>query len=724
LWYNLQHWFLLKMQTPATARLRFDAFEVCPQQRQLWKHGTKIKLHGQPFQILVMLLERPGEVITRGDIRARLWPKETFVDFEHSVNTAVKKLRQALGDSVESPRYVETLPGVGYRFILHSERPAQKTPATGMDSSAEMQTARMPSHAVIWYKAISGTAAAVLVLSLLAYYFLYPVPAPRAVRITEITHSGKVDAWGGLVFDGARLLFLERAGDHWNLMQTSAKGGPAEPFPAPFRNTRVMDISPDNSQLLIASFVERSTDLPIWVMPLQGGPPRRLGNISSSSARWDPSGKRIVYASGQNLMTVDSDGSNPRKLLSVPGFPSMPAWSPDGRTMRFTVNVVPGGQSELWEATTEGKNPHPLFAKPGQFQLTCCGRWTPDGRYFIFTARKGEKADLWALQEKSPFWRRRLSTPFELTASPNEVWYPVLSHDGHTIFAFTFRPAEETARINIASGKATPFIPNSEAHAPFFSNDGKWIAYVLGSPRTIWRSKADGSAPLQVTDESLNAFEPQWSPDGKRIAFVSEVAGRPWKAQLVPADGGKVQPLLPQFDGTGRANWSPNGKMLVLEARKEPAPQNVDPETHMALYLVNLRTGDATKLPGSDGFIGPRWSPDGKRIAATNDSNDTVMIYDLEKRQWTKTGSGTYLSALAWSRDGRYLYYQDVLGKDEPLYRIRMADLTRGTIFNFHEVLSGNVFRCGFIGLDPMDSPIVTLSLSDSDVYAIDLDLP
>lgn len=709
----------------SSARIRFESFEVCPQERQLWKHGTKLKLHGQPFQILVMLLERPGEILTREDIRKRLWPAETFVDFEHSVNTAIKKLRQALGDSAQVSRYVETLPGVGYRFISQVQKQPDSMEIIGVPLPTAVEVAAKPrAHANLWYRVVLGTAVTVLVFVSLAYYFFYPLPVPRAVRITDITHSGKVDAWGGLVFDGARLLFLERAGDHWNLMQTSAKGGQAQPFAAPFQNTRLMDISPDNSQLLIASFIERGTDLPLWVMPLQGGPPRRLGNIESGSAGWTPSGKQIVYSSGQNLMIVDSDGSNPRRLLSVPGIPSKLAWSPDGRKVRFTVILLPGGKSEIWEATADGKNPHPLFTTRNEFQLTCCGQWTPDGRYFIFTGQTGKLPDLWALQEKNSFWKRRLSKPVELTATPNEVWNPVVSGDGRTVFAFTFRPAEATVRLNIASGKTSPVIPNSEARAPFFSKDAKRVAYLLGSPRTIWLSNADGSEPLQLTDESLNAFEPHWSPDGKRLTFVAQVAGRPWKAYMVSADGGKVQPILPEFDDSGRADWSPDGKMLVMEARKELDPHDMDPEAKTSLYVVDLASEVAKILHGSDGFIGPRWSPDGKRIAATNNSDDAVMIYDISKREWTKAASGTYLSALAWSQNGLYLYYQDVLEKDEPLYRIRIQDHRRETIFNFHELLSGNVFRCGFIGLDPSGLPIVNLSLSDSDIYSIDLDLP
>jgi TolB-like protein len=115
------------METPTC--FRFDAFEVDSRSRQLRKHGLKIKLHGQPFQILMMLLERPGEVVTRDKIRQKLWPGNTFVDFEHSLNTAIQKLRETLGDSADTPRYIETLPRVGYCFIAPAHHKLSSVPA-------------------------------------------------------------------------------------------------------------------------------------------------------------------------------------------------------------------------------------------------------------------------------------------------------------------------------------------------------------------------------------------------------------------------------------------------------------------------------------------------------------------------------------------------------------------------------------------------------------------
>src|SRR5690349_13886787 len=107
------------MASPAqnTAVIRFGAYEVDLRTGELRKHGLRIKLQDQPFQILAMLLEHPGDLVTREQIKERLWPAETFVDFDHSVNTAIRRLRDALSDSADNPRYVETLPRRGYRFI-------------------------------------------------------------------------------------------------------------------------------------------------------------------------------------------------------------------------------------------------------------------------------------------------------------------------------------------------------------------------------------------------------------------------------------------------------------------------------------------------------------------------------------------------------------------------------------------------------------------------------
>src|SRR5438270_4143690 len=128
-----------------SARIRFEAFEIDLRSGELRKHGLKIKLHQQPFQVLTMLLEHPGEVVTREELQRRLWPSETFVDFDVGLNSAIKKLREALHESAEHPRFIETLPRRGYRFIgtvdggTAAETRSPLPPATGETNLAPLE---------------------------------------------------------------------------------------------------------------------------------------------------------------------------------------------------------------------------------------------------------------------------------------------------------------------------------------------------------------------------------------------------------------------------------------------------------------------------------------------------------------------------------------------------------------------------------------------------------
>jgi DNA-binding winged helix-turn-helix (wHTH) protein len=128
--------------------IRFEGFEVDLRAQELYKAGRKIKLQVQPFQVLAMLLERPGEVVTREEMQKRLWPADTFVDFDHSVNTAIKKLRQALGDDKNKPRFVETLPKRGYRFLVSVKKPA--TSSAPAETRVAAPTAAKDAAASSW----------------------------------------------------------------------------------------------------------------------------------------------------------------------------------------------------------------------------------------------------------------------------------------------------------------------------------------------------------------------------------------------------------------------------------------------------------------------------------------------------------------------------------------------------------------------------------------------
>jgi len=240
--------------------VRFGLFELDLQARELRKSGIRIKLQDQPFQILASLLERPGEIVTREELQKRLWPADTFVDFDLSLNSAVKKLRQALNDDSDNPRFIETLYRRGYRFI-GPVNGNSKTNGLALSESTPLQTEVSPPSpasvaAVPRRSAARGKslllAASVLVLFAVAMAFRFvPAKPIRVLGYTQITHDGRLK--GGIVTDGQRLYFFELQEDHFVAAQVSAGGGDTVVVPTPFRNVGIGDIAPDGSALLLAN---------------------------------------------------------------------------------------------------------------------------------------------------------------------------------------------------------------------------------------------------------------------------------------------------------------------------------------------------------------------------------------------------------------------------------------------------------------------------------------
>ena len=201
------------MPTPPedSSTLRFDVFALDLRAGELYKSGRKIKLQEQPFRILAMLLEQPGQVVTREQLRERLWPEHTFVDFDHSLNTAVKKLRQALNDEADKPRFIETLPKRGYRFVgpavetLEPQRATAATPASAgknvLDERALGSIAVSPevhSPALGWKNAAFLT---ILVVAIAAGAYFYTRRRPALTEKDIIVITDFSNSTGDPVFD-------------------------------------------------------------------------------------------------------------------------------------------------------------------------------------------------------------------------------------------------------------------------------------------------------------------------------------------------------------------------------------------------------------------------------------------------------------------------------------------------------------------------------------------
>jgi DNA-binding winged helix-turn-helix (wHTH) protein/tetratricopeptide (TPR) repeat protein len=203
------------MTTESNARARivqFGAFEADLNTRELRKSGVRIKLHGQPFEVLAMLLERPADLVTREELKQRLWPTETFVDFDHGVNTAINRLREALGDSADSPRFVETLPRRGYRFVgtvdtgaAKSPEPVERLENTSPPGAVEVVPA-IPTSRVrrLHVPALALTAALVCLSAVVAVGLLIPLlkPKPKLTEKDTVVLADFTNTTGDTVLDG------------------------------------------------------------------------------------------------------------------------------------------------------------------------------------------------------------------------------------------------------------------------------------------------------------------------------------------------------------------------------------------------------------------------------------------------------------------------------------------------------------------------------------------
>ncbi len=707
----------------------FGSFEVHTRSRELYKSGIKLKLRPQPFQILQELLRRPGELVTREELREKLWSSETFVDFEQSLNTSIKELRAALGDSATEPRYVETIPRLGYRFIAKAEAVEQGTleaspvlsTATNGTVLAEIQ--RKKNGIRRWFWLVAPLAAALLVL-----VFVWPASVPRVVRVSQVTRNAHVEPWGRADTDGARIFFLTKEADGWRLMQVPVSGGEPQPFPSPLKSTRILDISPDRSEFLAETFKAPNWDMELWTLPVVGGSASRLGNLTGNDGVFSPDGQKIAYSKVDGIYICKRNGSGAHKIVSLPSVSSSLAWSPDGTVLRFTLEDSENANASLWEVSIDGRNLHPLLPEWNQGNAECCGLWSRDGRYYFFMSTKGEPASkgigsVWVRREKGrfPFWSKP-GAPVRLTAGPISIGNLRLSMDGRRLFA-PGNAFEQSALLRPTEDKKLflTMLQTRDVAAASLSPKGDWLAVIL-SGWTLWRSRLDGSERTQLTTQFPGwADKPSWSPDESRIVFQGRQEGRPSNIYVVSANGGPSEELLAS-DRMGEApDWSQDGESIVYFT---PRLKEEAPKEDSGIFVLNLKTRESSRVPESEGMMDPRMSFDDRHLGALSEDREKLMVFDFQSHTWKEIARGKFLSHLDRSRDAKYFYFQDVFEKGEPVYRVSVDDWKVERVISFESLLESDVVRCKFIGIMQDGSPMVLAIRGGYDVYALDLDLP
>jgi len=696
--------------------VRFGQFELDLSEEKLSKRGLPVRLENQPFQILAALLDRPGELVGREELCASLWPDGTYVDFDEGLNTAIKKLRYALGDSAENPVFIETVPRRGYRFIAPVQdvgiQPLE--PASSGNGSTPLEALPVvlatPVSRTTW---TAGRLIALGIVVIAVCGLLYRAVFPPTLRVTQtarLTNSSRVEPWGRMTSDGSRLFFLEREGDHWNARQISVAGGESVPYGTSPRNTKIFDVSPDKSEMLFAPFTMRTPDLPLWSMPLVGGAPRRVGDILASAANFSPDGTRIAFTNTKGAYLANRDGSALRQLAVLPECWSI-AWSPDGKILRFGQDH---NGPHLWQVDSTGRNLHPFLPSWSAGD----GRWTPDGSFYIFAAAKD--GQLWALRESPSFpWLRQ--TPTQITFPPIAFGNPMPSRDGHLLYAEGGLSQQiDVIHFDPASHQFKPVLPGFDLTEVEFSPDHQWILF--SNWKQLWRSRPDGSDRLQLAGPPsiLHNYFAQWSPDSKHILF-EDLEDDKGTIYLVSADGGPAQQPLPPGPSRRRPAWSPDGETIGFsvdedEGKTSPAPPGI--------YFFDFSLGRSTLVPGSAELVFPRWSPDGRFLAAVSDDTSVIKLLDLNTHRWSEVAHGTVISFPVWSADS-VLYFQDLLAPGEPVYRFQPgAPGPPQRAYSFEDILHSGAQRCGFQGFAPDGSLLVQVNRGGGDIYALTLNVP
>lgn len=543
------------------------------------------------------------------------------------------------------------------------------------------------------------------------------LPSVRITEIKQISHDGLPKT--ALVATDSEPIVTEAPGGRHLIARFSATGDRTVLSPAlngDPNSVRGLDLSGDQSKMLISQN-DAAGDRQLWQVPLGAGSPQHIG-VSAQEAAWSADGKKLIFVKGSSLNVANADGSDAHPVYQANGSPFSARFSPDAARIRFSLTDSDVGTTSLWEVAADGSNPHVLLADWPYKGNVCCGSWTPDGRYYIFQATvtlpnsTSVVTTLWALPETDN------GAPISLTSGPISFGNPVVARDGKSLWSIGVRPDVEVVKYLSAKQKFVPVIPGLSATDLSFSRDGKWVTYVSIPEGALWKARANGADRLQLTSGADRAALPNWSPDGKQIAFVSMKPGGMWRLYLISSDGGEPRELLHESGSQIDANWSSDGSRLMFGAFNHDAGG-------LNIRILDFRTGQIEKVPGSEGLFSPRWSPDQQHIAALSPNGSALMRYDFDTQKWTRwIGSEGAVSYPVWSTDSQSLYFDDLVNGAESIRQIKIGETEAQPVFELGAMDRYLGALGPWSGRAPDGSWMFIRDRSTQEVYQLNLQLP
>ncbi|HUO84773.1 MAG TPA: winged helix-turn-helix domain-containing protein [Thermoanaerobaculia bacterium] len=634
--------------------MRVGRLAVDLRSREAWKDGEKLALPHQPLEILAALLEKPGEIVTREELRQRLWPDGTFVDFEHSVNAAVKKLRAALGDSAEEPQFVETLPRVGYRLVI----------------SPDMTAVRPRSRAALILSIVLVAGAAPLVWW--SVRRAATAAGSEQLKIRRLTDRGDVVV-AAISPDGKYLAYVAS-----QLVRQSIRlkqiGTASETEIRPWVEAQFwgMSFSPDGKFIYHGLRTLNFRRGKLFRVPTLGGPSIEVLDDIDSAPAFSPDGSKIAFLRRNHptppesaLLTANADGTNIRVISTrrepdffAPVFFSRPSWSPDGRWIACSIRRR-GGDASVVALSVDGSQEIRLSNHPWTFAGHV--EWLPGGEGLLAVATDEwppANPQIWFLPQPS-------GRPKRITLDLLPYRLVNLTSDQRSLLTIGMNSDVAVWHVPLSDPRRAAKLTNYRVYwgqGLTAASDGFLFGGGDGAQPTIWSASLDGAKrqPLLATEQPTH--HPAIAPNGRDIAFLTGTDRGPILT-FGRLDGSQFRRIAPAVWRTPA--FTPDGKSVVFNARSQGRE---------VLFKVPFEGGSAVKVTDYSSFS-PSVSPDGTSVAARCSAGGEEGPFDLclipidggPPTRRFQVGRLAY-PAVVWSADGQDVFITDVEGDAANVY--------------------------------------------------------
>ena len=642
---------------------QFDDVEVRPGSFEVVKAGSALALEPKSIRVLLHLLENRDRTVTKEELFQAVW-RETAVT-DNALTRVIAQLRRELGDDARQPRYIQTVPTLGYRFVSDVRMVPNGTSAGAKAKGSERARVLTLGAALAILAAIGSFLLSKRLTSKAA-------DAPDVRQAQQLTTSSGLDMSPSFSPDGRSIAYSSDRSGRFEIYARPIQGNLPETQLTTGGDQNVQPVwSPDGQSIAYHSVVKGG----IWIVPAAGGQPRQVTKIGSQPA-WSPDSAQIAYRSedmfslaptdlistGKSaIFAVSAAGGVPRRLTS-PKAPDVwhvfPSWSPDGSRILFAA--YSNREAELWTARTDGSGASRIASLASAVYFSPIYSANGD-RIFYATYSRAREFGIWQIRLKRD-GNSADGEPIELTRSgttmPRDL---TLSRDGKHLAYTSSTMSSNLWRLMVdASGNAKGGASSLYKDVVFrtssssFSPDGQRVAFfarLFGGQGNIWLINADGSGAFQLTDSPGMDMMPSWTPDSSAVVYMrhTKSGAQLWRksisdrSETVVADGRQV------------AGWP-----RLSRQGTEVAYHRVDGGI-ANLWSLSIRTGETRQLThDAEGAGFPAWSPDGRLIAfqLTRGENSFLATVDRDGRNLSQLNSDPVHNwCFSWSPDGRKILF-------------------------------------------------------------------